>query len=508
MMRRTSLRIHAPLLPVTVALMAGIVAGEWVADWTSGFLLLLPLLFVTLCLRRYPKCQTAGICGSVLVLGVMLSSRHSAALDVGWPRQVVNSTVVVMSEPTERDKYVMFDALIAGTDRKIKCRVARDEHSEQIRIGDGLTIRSKIQQPHQWQEGHFDYQRYMRCHNYVGETFVGHRRWQWTVVPLSDLSLSDRLRLRALCLRHSLLEQFRQWRFDDEEYGVIAAMTLGEKSQLDRTLKNTYSQVGAAHVLALSGLHLMIVYSVLTLLTGWWRFRVLSQVLVVLSVWAFAFLTGLSPSVVRSAFMISVYALMSLGYRDRMSVNTLSFTAVVMLSFNPFALYDVGFQLSFVAVLAIVMLNPPLAAFIPEDILERHRWLRPIWSLTTVSLSAQIGTAPLVAYYFGQLPVYFLLSNYVAIPLVSVVLWLALACVATWWWTALQQLLAAVLSGVVSAMNGLLEWIARLPYSSVDGIHLNTPQLYLIYIVIACLWTLLSLYRQHVEQFAKPRNLL
>lgn len=497
------MKIHAPLIPIAACLTLGIVFGDLLDEWPKGFILLIPLLLVTILLRRFPRWQTAGIWGCVFILGMMLSSMRHSILNCEWSQEPDTQEIVVASEVVVKEKAVVFDALTCGQQRKIKCRVAKDETSEQITIGDRLLVHATIRPIHQYQDGHFDYQRYMLCHEFSGETFVGRAHWQWQERSLNGLSLLERLRLRALCWRHQLLEHYRQWGFDQEVYGVIAAMTLGDKSQLDTTLKDIYAIAGASHVLALSGLHLMIIYAFITLFTGWWRLRTLSQVLTVLAIWAFAFLVGLSPSVVRSAFMISVYALLSLGYRERMSVNTLAFTAIVMLIINPFALYDIGFQLSFMAVLAIVLLNPLFSQIISLDVLQRHRWLNAVWSLTTVSLAAQIGTAPLVVYYFGRFATYFLLSNYVVIPLATLILYLALACVCAFWWTGLQQLLATALTTAVSLMNQILTFIAHLPKSSVEGIRLSTLQLYLIYIIIGCLWVVLSLYRKNVKHLAK-----
>lgn len=497
------MKVHAPLIPIVACLIAGISFGELLDDWSKGFIVLIPLLLLTTLLRHFPRWQTAGIWGCVWVLGMMLSSMKHSALSCEWPQAPTTQEIVVTSETVVKEKAVVFDALISGLHRKIKCRVARDKVSEQITIGDRLLVHTTIRPIHQYQDGHFDYQRYMLCHEFSGEAFVGRYHWEWQERTMDGLSLVERLRLRALWWRHQLLEHYRQWGFSREAYGVIAAMTLGDKSQLDTTLKETYAIAGAAHILALSGLHLMIIYAFITLFTGWWRFRILSQVLTVLAIWAFAFLVGLSPSVVRAAFMISVYALLSLGHRERMSVNTLAFTAIVMLVINPFALYDIGFQLSFMAVLAIVLLNPLFSQLIPLPVLQRHRWLNAVWGLTTVSLAAQIGTAPLVAYYFGRFATYFLLSNYVVVPLATLVLYLALACVSCFWWAGLQQLLAAALTTVVSFMNQILVFIAHLPKSSVEGIHLSTLQLYLIYIIIGCLWVVLSLYRKNVKHFAK-----
>jgi competence protein ComEC len=401
---------------------------------------------------------------------------------------------VVTSEPVVKEKSVVVDLLTLQGRHKLKARFRRDSRSERLALGDGLTVLSNIYKVHAWKNGHFDYQRYMVCHGYVGEVYVRPTDWQWQQLSLSSLSWVQRMRLRFLLWRHGLLSHFRQWGIDDQAYGIIAAMTLGEKSQLDASQKEIFSRVGASHVLALSGLHLMIIYTVISLFVGWRRFRTLSQILIVLAIWAFAFLVGLSSSVVRAALMISIYALLSLGYRERMSVNTLAFVAIIMLLFSPLALYDVGFQLSFTAVLAIVLLNPLLSGLIAADVQQRHGWLKAWWGLTSVSISAQVGTAPLVAYYFGRLPVWFLLSNYVVIPLATLTLYLALCCIACFWWSALQGLLATALSAVVVLMNRLLEIIAALPAASIEGIRLTAFGVLMLYIIIGSCYVLLRLW--------------
>ncbi len=430
-----------------------------------------------------------------LIVGILLldlpTRRQNA---VSWPDEPVRVEAVVTSEPVVKEKSVVVDLLTLQGRHKLKARFRRDSRSERLALGDGLTVLSNIYKVHAWKNGHFDYQRYMVCHGYVGEVYVRPTDWQWQQLSLSSLSWVQRMRLRFLLWRHGLLSHFRQWGIDDQAYGIIAAMTLGEKSQLDASQKEIFSRVGASHVLALSGLHLMIIYTVISLFVGWRRFRTLSQILIVLAIWAFAFLVGLSSSVVRAALMISIYALLSLGYRERMSVNTLAFVAIIMLLFSPLALYDVGFQLSFTAVLAIVLLNPLLSGLIAADVQQRHGWLKAWWGLTSVSISAQVGTAPLVAYYFGRLPVWFLLSNYVVIPLATLTLYLALCCIACFWWSALQGLLATALSAVVVLMNRLLEIIAALPAASIEGIRLTAFGVLMLYIIIGSCYVLLRLW--------------
>lgn len=497
------MKLHAPLLPLAISLIIGITLGGYLDNWSKGFYYLTPLLLISCLLRRFPRCQTVGIWGCTLVLGAMLSSMRGQQLKTKWPQELIYQEVVVTSEPVIKEKVVTFDALTAQHHRKIKCRIVRDEASEHITIGEGIQILSKVTPIHQWRQNHFDYQHYMQCHNFAGETFIRKGYWQPRAVSLEGFPQIEKARLRLLRLRHRLLLHYQQWELGSQVYGIIAAMTLGDKSQIDTELRDIYSRVGAAHVLALSGMHLMIIYAVVTLFVGWWRFRTLSQMITVLAIWFFAFLTGLSPSIMRAAFMITVYALLSLGYRERMSVNTLAFTAIIMLVINPFALYDIGFQLSFAAVLAIVLINPLFTTIIPLPVLQRHRWLNVFWGLTTVSLAAQIGTAPLVAYYFGRFSTYFLLSNYLVVPLTTIILYLTLTCMVVFWWSSLQQLLVMSLSTIVSLMNLLLSHIAVLPHSSIENIHLTTLQLYLIYIFIGCMWVIGSLYRKNVQNLTK-----
>lgn len=425
----------------------------------------------------------------VVIVGPLVRQR----LDKDWPKERTIIEAVVISEPVIKEKVVVVDLLTTQGHHKLKGRLSRDPHSEKVKLGDGLQISTYINKVHAWKQGHFDYQRYMACHGFSGELYARQGDWQQQQLSLAGLSLLERTKLRFLLWRHQLLESYRQWGVTDEAYGIVAAMTLGEKSQLDSTLKETYSLVGASHILALSGLHLMIIYTVVTLFVGWRRFRIASQVIIVLAIWAFAFLVGLSPSVVRAAFMISIYALLSLGHRERMSVNTLAFTAIVMLLVNPLSLYDMGFQFSFMAVLAIQLFCPMLERVIPLHVQMEHRWLKALWGLTSVSLAAQIGTAPLIAYYFGRFATYFLLSNFVVIPLATLLLYLALLSICTFWWSGLQSLLVVALSYIVVLMNHLLEGIAHLPGCSIEGIHLSILQLACIYLLIGSGYVLLSL---------------
>ena len=285
--------------------------------------------------------------------------------------------------------------------------------------------------------------------------------------------------------RNHLLRNFHDLKADDDQYAVLAAMTLGDKSAMTKATRELYSKTGASHVLALSGLHLGIIYMLLSyLMPGrrrWW-----GRLLLVLAIWAFALLTGLSTSLVRSATMISLYAVFSVRGGRMSSINVLAFAALVMLLINPRTLFDIGFQLSFMAVLAILLVMPLTEHFVSAEYLQKHPLIRWLWGMVAVSTAAQIGVAPLIAYYFGRFSTYFLLTNLIVIPAVTVILYGTLLFFITSW-TAIGM----ALLWIVAMLNRLLEWTARLPLASIDGLHPSAFQVVLIYAVFACIYLFL-----------------
>ena len=294
----------------------------------------------------------------------------------------------------------------------------------------------------------------------------------------------DRSKTYFLEQRAKLLDRLSESGVDGSVYAVVAAMALGDKSQLTRELKDTYAVSGASHILALSGLHLGILYTLLSLLFSRRRWQVLSQVVIIVCIWLFVFLVGMSASVVRSAVMFTVYALLSLGHRDKMSVNTLAFAAIVMLLLNPKSLFDAGFQMSFMAVLAILLFYPLFESVWSQPFLFDHRIFKWLWTMLAVSCAAQIGVAPLIAYYFGRFSNYFLLTNLVVVPAATLILYLSLLVL-------LIPSLAYLLIYIVEALNHLLSWIATLPGASIEGLHPTLLQVWMTYVIIGAVYLLL-----------------
>ena len=286
--------------------------------------------------------------------------------------------------------------------------------------------------------------------------------------------------------RTLLLERLQSAGLSDDQYAVVAAMALGDKSALTHKLRETYSMTGASHILALSGLHLGIIYALLSMLVVGRRWQTISQVAIILSIWAFVFLVGMSASVVRSAVMLTIYALLAIGHRRKMSVNTLAFTAIVMLLVSPQALFDVGFQMSFMAVFSILLFVPLFYRPFSPEYLMTHRAISWLWGMVAVSIAAQIGVAPLIAYYFGRFSCYFLLTNFIVIPAATLILYLSLA-------TLLIPSIGVLLANIVGLLNTTLLYIASIPGATIEGLHPSVMLTASIYGVIFSAYYLLWL---------------
>jgi len=211
---------------------------------------------------------------------------------------------------------------------------------------------------------------------------------------------------------------------DERTYSVAAAISFGYAKEIDKDTRQIFSGAGCAHILAISGLHLAIIYGVFNFLLSFIsnnrRGRIVKQLIILPILWIFAFLTGMPSSVTRAVIMITIWGTGSAFLFRAFSINTLGFAAFFMLLNNPFNLFDIGFQFSFSAVLAILLVNPYLTSLYHS----RNPMINYVWQLSCTSTSAQLGTAPLSIYYFHQFPLLYLIANVFAIPLAGVLLFL------------------------------------------------------------------------------------
>ncbi len=449
---------HCPLLIPALCMAIGIALGDHIPHGVPMLPVLLAAIAVTLLAGRWPLVQSLGVTLCFTLLGMTIASKDDERLADG-----VWTEAVVASPPTEKPKTMMTDLLLPSTGERRRCFIWKDEHSQGLNVGDNLLVCIRDSQ------------------------FISRDSWHRGGDGFSHLSNIQRLRLRALQWRSTLVQRIISPDDDSDAQAVLAAMVLGDKSALSKELRTTYSATGASHILALSGLHLGIIYLLLTQLTLGRRRLWLTQVPVVLGIWAFALITGLSTSVVRAAMMISLYAVFSLGGRRQSPLGVLSFTAIIMLLFNSDSLYDIGFQLSFMAMLGILIFVPLFERMVSIRWLMEHRVVKWLMAMMTMSVAAQLTTAPLVAYHFGRFSTYFLLTNLLAIPIATLILYVAVA-------TLIVPAIAGVLGWLAGVLNAVLGWVSGLPLASIEGLHPSLLQVAMMYLLEAVFFLILWRY--------------
>ncbi|MBQ9356085.1 MAG: ComEC/Rec2 family competence protein [Prevotella sp.] len=446
---------HAPLFMPAVSLAAGIACGPCPLPFWPSMAALSFLIALTIFLHRYSIIQWGCTLVCFAMLGLLISP--------GGKQQVTDgiwTDAVVVSSPVQKSHTIMAQLLFTSTGEQRRCYLWNKSDSSRIEVGQGLRLSLS--------------RRY----------FASRSHWQLNDSVTTGASPLLRLRIRAMRWRAAVVERLTSYDTGSDAQAVVAAMTVGDKSGLSRSLRQAYATAGTSHVLALSGLHLGIIYTILTTLTLRRKRFWLGQLSVVLAIWAFALITGLNPSVLRAATMITVYSLFSLGGRDHSPLGVLSFTALVMMLVSPGVLFDVGFQLSFTSMMGILLFMPLFEDLIPW--LQWSVWpLRFVGGLIAVSVAAQLGTAPLVAYHFGQLPLWFFLSNIIVVPLATLLLYAAVL-------TLIVPQAGFLLMWIANFLNAVNMWLAQLPMASIANLHPSPLQVVLLYVAIAALWTLIK----------------
>lgn len=331
-------------------------------------------------------------------------------------------------------------------------------------LGDSLRVCAAMRAPSPI--GSFDYPRYLRRKGISAIGYAAAEDWQVTGYRQMHGPRIWQLRLK---------ERLAELLGTNSAYGIVAALTLGWREDLDDDTRHSFQRAGAAHILAVSGLHTGILMSVLMmLLTGFGLWQPLYDerkkiTLLTLSVcgllWLYAALTGWTPSVVRSVVMACVAGVAVIARRKPVSLNSVALAALLILTVRPYDLFSVSFQLSFAAVTAIVLLT---SSELYQDLrLRKNRWWkRPvqyILDLGLISLAAWLGTLPLSLVYYGYGTSYFLLTNMIVIPAAFVLVTLTLAMLTIGWMGPVGYGLARLVRYATDAMNSAVQWVEELP---------------------------------------------
>ena len=388
----------------------------------------------------------------------------------------------LQSAGQERAKTIKYEAYLEDG-KRILLYLQKDSLA-MPREGDVLLVKTRIQRGGKL--GDFDYGMYLRRQGIVGTAWAPRYRWQ--IVGHKE---RKGISVMAERCQHALHEQYKKMGITGKELGILSALTLGYREELDKDVKESFSVSGAMHVLAVSGLHTSIVWGILTwiLTLGGWckplyeekRRRWLLGGILLILLWIYAFVTGLSPSVMRSALMLSFWELSYLLGRHTSRWNPITAAAVVILLINPLALWSVSFQLSFAAVIGIMLFT----SWMQARMHLKHRWSNYIGGLLMLSIGAQLMTMPLTLYYFGQTSNYFALTNLVVIPLAFVVLLLGLATLA-FSWCVIGEWLGVAAEWCTRWMRLAVEWIEGLPYSTTK-MQISEMSVVCMYVALVCM---------------------
>jgi len=292
----------------------------------------------------------------------------------------------------------------------------------------------------------------------------------------------------AYSFRAYFMEHFKKYITGKNELAIALALVIGVKEQLDHDIKNAYSGAGAMHVLAVSGLHVGIIFNIL----GWLFFSFKKQkygrwfygIATGIVLWFYAAITGFSPSVVRASTMFTFVLIALIINRKSSIYNTLAASALCMLIYNPNFLFQVGFQLSYVAVFGIVFLYPKIYGIFEV----RNYWLDQLWKISVVSIAAQIATFPLGLFYFHQFPVYFLLANPFVIIAATLVVTIGILFPITGFMpTIIPTLVGKLINIILYLSNQIVFLINQLPFARTEPIHFNTLEVLFVYGIIIIL---------------------
>lgn len=494
-----------PILRLAIPLAIGVFFAGTFPDslpfgvYIGGILGIFVLLGWLMFSKRYDSRWMFG--GGIFLLffliGGLRMSHQWQQVNKVWPEEKRIYQGVIQEIPEGKPKSIQCKTMLSDG-QNVVLYLAKDSFSTTLAMGDRLWVYAQIRPPvNTGFTGTFDYASYLLHKGVSGTSYVPSGSWM-----KSGQSSALTWKQRALQVRQQIVDKYKEWGIGEDQLPVLSALTVGFKGELSDDVRETYAVAGIAHVLALSGMHIgflwMLISVLLRPLGSSFFMRIIRWVLATFSLWAFAFIAGLEASVVRAVVMCMLMELGRLSGGKALSLNTLAIAALFMLLYNPSYLFDVSFQLSFLAVLFILLFYPLLSRACPS----RRRWVRAIWNVMAVSIAAQVGTAPLVMYYFHNFSVYFLLGNLVVALWVPCIIYTALGTMVLSFLPFLQGWGIRLLDGLVAMLNAFAEWISQLPGASLISFHPRQVDVWGAYLLMAVgLWYILTRKRKAILVF-------
>lgn len=462
----------------------------------------------------------------MICMGFLIAWLHS---EKNYPQHFSNYIsknsvfeLVISEPPVQKERTINISGEIRSvvndlkqhrTIGKILLSVNKDSSSEKLSYGDVIVFKTT---PVAFEEpknpGEFSFKLYKSFHNVYHRAFLRKNDWKLSASYGGNLFFDA-----VYKLRETFLESIKVHVTDRNDFGVATAIMLGYRDYINDDIVKAYSSSGALHVLSVSGLHLATMFFMLNYVFGWMEGRgrkliVTKSIIILIFIWFYTCLTGLSPSVLRAAMMFSLMQVAKLTFRRVDMFNILAGSAVVLMIFDPFIITEIGFRLSYLAVLGIVYLHPKISGLIviasdkaPQ--FKKAQWfLKPVvflrhdlfwffrysvtdfvWQLTSVSIAAQLATAPIGLYYFHQFPVLFFISNWVVIPVGNLILFSGTLLFAIGWLPHFGTFVGAMFNRLLHLLNEFIFWVEKVPNSLIERISITMIEMMLIYVALLML---------------------
>lgn len=447
-------------------------------------LLIINYLYTLLKVYNHKIIATCSINLSLFLMGALFCSRHNDRSDFQHFSYHPASffKIAVDSEPEQNGSILKFRARViraySGSKKQpatgslmIAIKYDPSHSPSSLQYGDVCFIPAKyklVSPP--MNPAEFDVRQWLANQNIYHQAFL----LPAEITPSREQKGVPLIRF-SLAFRKRQTDLYRKLIKDDQAFAVAATLILGYRSDLDAETLAAYSKTGTVHALSVSGMHVGIIYLVLEWALKWMNRKQvllwLKVVLILTLIWCYALLTGYSASVLRSAIMLTLFILSKSFRKSADGYHTLCASAFFLLLYNPFLLWDVGFQLSYMAVFGLIYLQPRIARLCAF----KQPWLQKPWDMISLSIAAQLLTFPFSVYYFHQFPVYFILSNlFITIP-VTLLMYsgIAILLFRLYW-------LAPAFEWLIVFMNSGLEKIASLPYPVISKIWLTKTELILL----------------------------
>lgn len=409
------------------------------------------------------------------------------------------SLIVRIAEPlTEKSMSYKCEATVEAVSQngkmiavkgKLLIYFSRDSTASLFLYGDRILISKPLQRiKNSGNPGAFNYERYAAFQQLFHNVYLKKNE----VVLLQQRNINPARAFIFAAQQYIIAVLQKYLPPDKNTLGIAEALLIGYKEDLDKDLVQAYSNTGVVHIIAISGLHLGLIYVMLVWIFNRLPFIKRSPFIKVLfilsSLWFFSLLTGASASVLRSAVMFTCIVIGKNFFTQSSIYNSIAASAFLLLCYDPYFLWDVGFQLSYLAVIGIVWLQQAIY----RSVYIKNKQLDKLWNMIAVTLAAQLITFPICIYYFHQFPNMFLITNLLAVPLSTVILFAEIFLIGISWINIVAVYTGKLISMLIWLMNYFIEACNRFPFSRLDNIYSNVLSTWLLYAIViaACCWVL------------------